>query len=91
MVNGENGVGMYKIATSFLLGVVLTGIGAYFSSQKDFITRREFSEQNARYDGHFEANDKQIGQLIQSMQQTTNDVTRVTEDLRITAKPLPPR
>lgn len=90
-MNGESNGGVWKFLTSFLSGVVLTGIFAYFGAQKDWIARREFNEENERYERHLEANDKQIGELIHALAQTDNDVARITEDLRISGHPVPPR
>jgi hypothetical protein len=91
VTEGNGAVGLYKMTISFLLGFVISGGTVFMATQKDTITRREFNEQNERYEKHLEANDRQIGELIHALQQTNSDVTRITEDLRISAHPVPPR
>lgn len=85
-MNGDH-TGIFKWATSFLAGVVLTGTMAYVAGQKDLITRREYTEQNLRFEQHLEAHDKQLEEEIQMVSKNTIEITRILEDMRLGVHP----
>lgn len=86
-MNEGNGKDLYKLLTSFLLGVVITGITAYFVSQKDMITRREFTEYQVRVDKRADATDQQIEKLTDATTLNAMAIRTLTEDMKLVPHP----
>ena len=84
--HNSNGSGIFKWTTSFLAGVVVTGVMAYVAGQKDLITRREYTEQNLRVEQHLEAHDRAIDESVKNIEKDMNEITRLQEDLKMLEK-----
>lgn len=92
-MSGENGKStrLYEIVISFLLGVLLTGVAAYVSAQKDVITRREFQEYQAQVNARQTKNEEQLDRAIQAIAQNASDTARIMGELGVTGHPIGPR
>lgn len=78
-VNGS----IWKFTTSFLAGVVLAGIAAYVSNAKDAVTRREFTEMEARYDQLLSKDESQVSACRDKADELFITVGKLEEDLKL--------
>jgi hypothetical protein len=93
MTPGEsNGAGVWKSATLFLAGVVLTLSAAWITATHDAISRSEMNEivrqLNQRMDEQVRSSSEHTERVEAEMRQIALDVARISERLGVPARPV---
>ena len=85
MPNGES---IWKFATSFLAGVVISLIVAYFLTQKNVATKDDLVLQAATQQRQIDELQRTTGEIKTSVIQLDVDTARIAEHLGVPAHPV---
>jgi len=83
-----NGDGIWKFATMFLSGVVLSLLSAYFITQKDVVTKTDLNASLAMQQRQLDEQNRSIVEMKASIVQLDVDTGRIAEHLGVPAHPV---
>jgi uncharacterized membrane-anchored protein YhcB (DUF1043 family) len=81
---------IWKFSTTFLAGVVITLVSAYFANQKDLVTREDLAIQLETQQKRLDDQSRELGELKASVIQLDVDTARIAEHLGVPPKPMTP-